>query len=293
MNESYCNKVVACIYPAVNMNPTFRSLHHANMPAVVSPIPLTDVHIQDIPNRTQVLMDVEFLSRFTSMERPTICVYPTAPSQSHTDFIAKLFPHIEFFVFDANMGQDLNPFLDIEYDPENPKMFESPATFVNEHGILADTRGFRKFQNLTITSLSLTTRDAVRFKQRNTDQKDLVMISRHYDISKQMDLHKLTGADWSFFAVSLAQVNRLYRGDLVIPLYTHANNSFVYQVVHREAPLEFYNFALMRAELSFVHSSMRATPKYDHDAETLIVYCYTQKFGYVQAEDLFNGLSLV
>ena len=45
------------------MNPTFRILHHASMPAETSPMPLMDVHIEDIPSRTQALMDIEFLTR--------------------------------------------------------------------------------------------------------------------------------------------------------------------------------------------------------------------------------------
>jgi hypothetical protein len=245
--------------------------------------PLANITIDDIPLRTQVLMDVEFLLRFTSTERPAICVYPNAPSHAHIQFVKKMFPLVEFYVFSADLGQSMTPYLDAEYDPSNPLITDTSSVFVDEGGYLVDTKGVRKCENLTITSLPLLTRDAMRFSQRAPSQ-DLVVIARHHDITHQLDLHKLTASDCTFLALSLMHVrSNTLQGEFVLPIHTNASESFVYQVVHRRACLWIYDFFQVRAELSFFHAVIRnhTQPNYDRDTESLVFQCYSHKFGFV------------
>ncbi|MBV5280340.1 MAG: hypothetical protein J0651_03550 [Actinobacteria bacterium] len=245
------------------MDPTMRTLHHRCMPSQTPLHPLTDIKIDDIPLRTQVLLDMEFILRFTSTQRATTCIYPIAPSQSHIQFIQKIFPFVEFYAYSANM---LSP-LDVEYDPDSPQVTANP--------------GPHKIDNLTITSLPFLTSDAVQFSRRSP-ARDLVMISRHHDIQQQTDLHKLTCADYSFLAISLMHAQTTLQGEFIIPIHTHASESFIYQVVRRGSFPWFYDFFQVRSELSYFHSAIRNQPQqnYDKETENLVFHCYSQKFGF-------------
>lgn len=264
------------------MDPTMRVLHHGNMPTQTPLHPLTDIKIDDIPLRTQVLLDIEFLLRFTTTQRATTCIYPDAPSHTHIQFIQKIFPFIEFYVFSANLEEGVLPYLDVEYDPSTPQITnDTSSVFVRDSSSLSKTQAVRKFDNLTITSLPLLTHDAIRFSQRSP-ARDLVMISRHHNTQHQTDLHKLTCADYSFLALSLMHVETTLQGEFIIPIHTHASDSFVYQVIRRGSFPWYYDFFQVRSELSYFHANIRNQDQrnYDKETENLVFYCYSQKFGF-------------
>jgi len=226
---------------------------------------------RDVATRGQMLLHIEFLSRYAG--ESAYCVCTREPP--HLQRVAELFPWVHFLAFGAPH----------EYDPERPALdsaLDSPIT--------AQTAG-----NITRYTAPYTC-EAARGLASIEYRGSLVMICHGEEPAHQLCLHIHTRAAYSLLELTTMPGDYI-DGELILPIYIDPAKSLLLLVAQGAVTGRRYDPVLLSQELGgpdparprspppltparagFFQTVQRASEAYDSQVQDLIVGSYAQRF---------------
>lgn len=183
---------------------------------------------KDIPIHAQFLIDLEFLTRYTSPSGAS-CIYSRSPP--YLKEIASQFPWVHFYAYDYT-----EPNHDTEYDPERPK-------------ILCDVPLKIQVRNNTTTAAMELTNTIARRLGENCGNCNRVMICHESTQSRQLCLQVLLRPTYSLLEIQGSVPTDYPEGEIILPIFIPKNKTFALLVVPQEAGCKEYNPSLFQAEI--------------------------------------------
>ena len=252
----------------------------------------------DISERGQFLIDLEFLTRHTHPPpqkiKPTViaemaCVYTQSPT--YLLQIARQFPWVHFYAFQHLTNQSEQ---DV-YDPAQPELVRDTTPTVQTE------------LNRTTSSLEFSKENAIalsKVKEEKPERHRMVMICHGETPTRQLILHVLLRADFSMMDLCGPVPDEYIAGDLVFPICIPKRKMFMLLVADQECKAACYEPGTYKDEIGatstscfytgkltkavstvFFQDALRATEAYDQSSKDLIIDEYARWFWWYHQND--------
>lgn len=192
-------------------------------------------------DRGKMLASIEFLARYaTPRGEKYVALFTEAPG--FIQALARLFPHVQFYVF----GQ-------VEYNPDNPAINGA--------------------KNIVEVNAPFSTEYALHLGKR--DRRENLLMVCHESRDRSLINHALIRPNWSLLAMGDVGQD-FFEGELLYPIHAPPRARLAYMVVHCDARARTYDPAIFQEELAFFHAVTRSTPAYDEQAETAVLHQFVK-----------------